>query len=265
MAQEWKEHLDKVADPTFIIKDKINYLDNFLADNGYNTTAEAVLSLLKVGWWNDYVRSRQPNAQSDRFVQDLLQDSALYKEWGQVIQDSTTAGHLDKADQFLQQKGYDCTAIQVDASFMKMRDKNLNYWTNLYGQTIVQKEDSDPATGPAVIVYGDSTVSVGPDKLFGFKYEEGALTWTTDGAGGLLTNPHSGSITFSQINQPKAKDSYIGDIFSGTITFPENSHKTWSGTYRFVGRIGHPQIILKDTSTPLPPLIKTGCSPLPIR
>ncbi|MFB5190731.1 hypothetical protein [Alicyclobacillus fastidiosus] len=240
LKQEWDERLSKVNDPKYKIDDKVSYLDNFLADNGYNTTAEAVLTLLKTPWWNDYIASRQPNKQSDRFVQDLLQDPSLYKEWGQVISDTADAGDLSKADAFLKDNGYDCTAIQVNASFEKMRDQNLNFWTNLYGKTVLQKDGEDAQLGPSVIVYGDSTVSVGPDKLFGFTYEDGTISWTTDGKGGLLTNPHSGAITFSQINQPKSKDDYVGPLFSGTITFPAGTNPKWSGTYSFVGKQGDP-------------------------
>ncbi|WNZ27275.1 hypothetical protein HJG54_30765 [Leptolyngbya sp. NK1-12] len=238
---DWQTHLTNASDPKYGISDKVNYLDNFLADNGYNTTAEAVLSLLKTPWWNDYIASRKPNDQSDRFVQDLLQDSHLYREWAQIIQQSATGGNLDKADQFLKQNGYDCTAIQVNASFLKMRDKNLNFWTGTYGQTIVQPTSGgDAQPGPAVIVYGDSTVSVGPEKLFAFKYSQGTLTWTTDGGGGLETNSTSGSITFSQINRPKSEDSYVGCTFSGTITYPEGTNKNFSGIYTFNGKIGDP-------------------------
>ncbi|BAZ25893.1 hypothetical protein NIES4073_67990 [Kalymmatonema gypsitolerans NIES-4073] len=239
LEQDWQDHLQKASVPQYGIQDKISYLDNFLADSGYDTTAEAVLTLLKTPWWNDYIKSRQPNLQSDRFVQDLLQDTHLYKEWSQIIQECTQSGNLEKANQFLQNNGYDCTAIQVNASFQKMRSQNLNYWTGIYGQTTLKQGDGEAQVGPAVIVYGNSTVSVGPDKLFAFKYEQGVLTWTTEGRGGLEKNPHSGSITFSQISQPKRQDSFVGNIFSGTITYPPGS-KNWSGTYNFNGKIGDP-------------------------
>ncbi len=240
MAQEWKQRLKNVNDPKFKIKDKISYLDNFLADNGFNTTAQAVLTLLKTPWWNDYIKSRQPNKQSDRFVQDVLQDTHLYAEWGQAIQKSTEAGNLDKVNAFLKDQGYDCTATQVNASFQKMRDQNLNYWTGTYGQTSLQADgETKGQLGPSLIVYGDSNVSVGADKLFNFKYENGVLSWTTEGGGSIINqNQSSGKITFSQIWLPKSNDAYVGDIFGGNITYPKDSDCAWKGTYNYSGRVG---------------------------
>ncbi|MFI1967485.1 hypothetical protein ACH429_25810 [Streptomyces pathocidini] len=256
---KWEAKLAKARDPKINKDDKIALLDNFLAK--YNTTAEDVLRLLKEQWWIDYVNASKPNLQSDRFVQDVIQDTALYKKY----QALATAGDMPAMDQWLQGKGYDCTTEQVVASFQKMRNQKLVFWTGLYGQTALtlQKTNGDgskgaspaegeksaatssalPKFGPPLLV-NLKKVSIGLTELIDIDYSAGTLKWE-GGAGSL--NDFSGNIVFSQVNQPEGSsaDDYSGPIFSGTITLPDDitdditSGVTYKkGTYSYIGRVG---------------------------
>ncbi|AOS64523.1 hypothetical protein [Actinoalloteichus hymeniacidonis] len=237
LAGKWKDRLASIK--PLSVPDRIKSLDNFLADHGYATRAEAVLGLLKSQWWLDYVGQRKPNADSDRFVQDILTDTRLYKEYGAQLAKAQAAKDLSVLNSWLTRKDYHCTAVQVDASFNAMRDKNMNYWTGIYGETLVQQGKDKSKTGPALLIYGNTSASLGPDMLFNVTYAKGVLSWQLGKE--PEANPCAGQVTFGTITRtPIHPDDYVGNEFSGTLTYPTDSSADLSGAYSYAGRIGDP-------------------------
>jgi len=241
LASDWQAALDTASGDSIPTSQKLLFLDNFLNDEGYDTTAEDVLDLVKnqPSWWVDYENQRNPNADSDRFVQAILQDADLYQRYGAALDQASAMNppSLDPVNQFLSANGYNCNADQVTASFNKMRDKNLNYWTGMYGLTTVEQGGGTPQPGPALVVYGDTHVGVGSSQLLEFTYADGVLSWDIQTSTGL-PNPCSGKITFSQISQPLTTDAFVGNEFNGTLTYPPTAVGQWKGTYSYSGKIG---------------------------
>jgi hypothetical protein len=242
MKAAWTKLLVLTKTSTDPVSDKVQAIDNFLADWGYDTTGKEVLDLVKTDWWEAYLNAGQPNAASDKFVQDLLADPDLATDWSAAASDDNT-NNTAQLDDFLHQRGYDCTALQVKASFETMRRHNMNFWTGLYGKTtLTPKNGGSPLPGPAVILYGDTDFTLGPDHVMGFSYKMGVLSWDYNDQDPLKANPTRGSITFSHATEPRKADQYVGNLFSGTLELKD----TWAGagiaagTYDFYGQIGDP-------------------------
>lgn len=218
--------------------------DNFLVQHGYDTTGAIVLDLLKTPFWEDHLKAERPNADSERFVQALLTDPDVYKAWNALlVQVSTGAQPISAVDAYLAQNGYQCTSIQVTASFVAMRNHNLSYWSGTYNTTITPRSQTvtteggppgatpttttlsvPPENGPTLVLLGSNTVTlVGPElsqalnksttatsanKLnpgarAQFVYDNGVLTWTA-GFSAKVPAAYAGSVTFSEITQPTA-------------------------------------------------------------
>jgi hypothetical protein len=232
---EWKAKLKAVkANASLTFDVKLEVLDNFLADQGYDTTAKAVLALIKEPFYQAEMKKRRANAASDRFVQDLMTNAQLYHTYMGEVQSAQKAGNTQNLDGWLVQQGYDCTAAQVIASFNNMRNHNMNYWTGTYGQTTVTGADGKAVSGPTLIIYGDTSATLGPDELIQFKYGKGQLSWGTED--GL--NACSGKLTFSQVRKPNQKGAYVGNEFTGTLTYPATGTPPLQGEVAFTGRIG---------------------------
>lgn len=258
--QQWTSLLqniqDQFGDDTSddVYLEKYNIVQNFLVNEGYNTTPDLVLDQLQVGWYEDYVAQFAPNADSDRFVQELLGDSSLLAGWQAAIA-AEMNGQEGAADDFLTQRGYNCTKEQVDQSFLKMRDHTLSFWAGIYGNVVYTPGTSDstsdaasPSTGipgEIITIYSDREFGIGGDvidwQLCNVAYDQGILTWDTDSFGTQVTE---GKLTFSQVTRQSVNDPYVGSEFFGTITYtqdkPVGTH-TYSGTYNVFGRIGKPQ------------------------
>jgi hypothetical protein len=240
MKEAWTTLLAKCkasADPP---STKVQAIDNFLADNGYDTTGKEVLDLIKTDWWEAYLQAGQPNAASDKFVQDLLADPDLATDWSAAASTDDT-NSTAQLDAFLQQRGYTCTALQVKASFETMRRHNMNFWTGLYGTTtLTPKTGGSASPGPAVILYGDTDFTLGPDHVMGFSYTVGTLSWDYGDPSSLTANPTRGSITFSHATEPRKADQYVGNLFSGTLELKDTWIGIAAGSYDFYGQIGDP-------------------------
>ncbi|BAZ25891.1 hypothetical protein NIES4073_67970 [Kalymmatonema gypsitolerans NIES-4073] len=203
-------------------QDAIQAADNFLADNGYDTTATVVLTLLKSPFYEDYLKETSPNDESDRFVQTLLTSTEIYKPWQalltKVVQGQTSSTELDA---FLQQHGFKCSYLQVNASFVKMRNHNMNYWSGSYPNTVITGPNGQSRQGRLVVVYGNNKISLDHDKperhINKLQYNNSVLTWQAD-----MLVKYSGNLTFSEITLPTREDSYTGSVFSGTLTYEED-------------------------------------------
>jgi hypothetical protein len=244
MKSDWTTLLatckDAIANKKATTQECVEQIDNFLADDGYLTTGTEVLNLIKTDWWEAYQKAGQPNAASDKFVQDLLADPDLATDWSNDASDPKI-NNTATLDNFLQDRGYDCTALQVKASFETMRRHNMNFWTGLYGKTtLTPKAGGQPVPGPAVILYGATDFTLGPDHVMGFSYNVGVLSWDYGDAGSLKTNRTRGSVTFSHATEPRKADQYVGNLFSGTLELKDAWQGITAGSYDFYGQIGDP-------------------------
>ena len=249
MNDGWTTLLGQLHDQsTMAVSEREEAIDNYLAEWGYDTTAEAVLDLLSgssTQWWADYLKSKEPNAESDRFVQNVLQDLDLYKAYDTQLTAARSSGSLDSLNSWLTQQNYGCTALQVNASFHKMRDQNMNFWTGIYGDAhlVSQSGGSEVTPAPALIVYGNTNVSLGPIRIYDPQYAQGVLTWGPTSKDGLLHNPCTASLTFSTITAPRDPGdptSYVGNEFEGTLTYTDAAPNVPAGSYTFTGQIGEP-------------------------
>ena len=145
----WQKLLDDLGSQTIDPQKKVALINNFLLQRKYKTTAAVVLDFVKSEWWQSYRKALTATPTSDRFVQDLLTRPVLLAEYNRMIQatlgtDTTGDATADgKINVWMAKKGYDCTTEQVKASWDKMRDQNVNFWTGRYGDTVQQKQDAD--------------------------------------------------------------------------------------------------------------------------
>ena len=240
MATQWNALLAQLKTSTASAQEKAQAVENFVAgDWGYETTGPDVLDLLQASWWVAYEQSNQANDESRRFVQQVLQDTALYKDYSQALGAAQTAGSLAGVDAWLKSEGFGCTATQVNAAFHEMRDKNLNFWTGIYGQTTMTPAGGTAAAGPALIVYGTTNVSLGAIRIYDVSYGNGVLSWGATSKDGQFDNPCTASLTFSQISMPLTAGAYVGNELDGTLDYGSGSGP-YSGKYAFTGRIGEP-------------------------
>ncbi|MFB5190732.1 hypothetical protein [Alicyclobacillus fastidiosus] len=207
-----------------LYRDIMQVADNFLADHGYDTTAEVVLQLLKSPMYQDYLAETSPNSDSDRFVQALLTNASVFKAWQAHLQNVASGGATTASlDAYLHDAGYQCTFLQVNASFVKIRNHNMNYWAGSYVTAIQTGSDETPADtkGPVVVVYGNNRISVNqdePNKLFNrLTYDNGQLSWKAN-----MSVKYAGTFVFSEITAPSKEDNYAGPIFSGTLSWAED-------------------------------------------
>jgi hypothetical protein len=264
LKQQWtslinnvQQKLDPTNDKTY--QEGLTVLDNFLANHNYYTNASSVLTLSNSSWYQEHLQQSEPNADSDKFVQALLEDSTLLADWQTALTNATNGNPVDAADQFLKTKNYACNAAQVKASFIKMRDQKLGYWSGIYGAAVLTFSDSSTQsdgstastasnatsttsnTAPVLVVYGDDKVGFGQDKLDWelnqVQYSQGILQWQPDDFG---TTTHSGKITFNHISMPSKDDPYVGAEFFGTITFTADDPDYANKTASIMGRIGKP-------------------------
>ena len=199
-----------------------------------------VLNLLRTDWWKAYQQTQQPNSAATKFVQNVLQDTTLYKGYSTALSASQKQQSLDPVNSWLQQQGYDCTAVQVNAAFHQMRSVNLNFWTGIYGQTTITQDTAKPQAGPALIVYGDTNVSLGAVRIYDPAYDNGVLSWGPKSKDGTFDNPCAASLTFSQVSMPLTATSYVGNEFDGTLDYGTGGTGPHSGKVGFAGRIGEP-------------------------
>ncbi len=225
-----------------IYQEGLTVLDNFLANNNYYTNSSSVLALLKDPWYQEHLKQSQPNLDSDRFVEALLTDSKLLSAWQTALSNAINGKPTDAAEQFLKAKGYSCNAAQVKASFLKMRDQKLGYWSGIYGAAVLTFSDgdkSDSKMAPVLIVYGDDKLGFAQDKLDWelnkVQYSMGVLEWQPDDFG---TITHSGKITFNHVSIPSKDDPYVGSEFFGTIIFTKDDPNHANKTASIMGRIG---------------------------
>ncbi|WP_025027092.1 hypothetical protein [Caldalkalibacillus mannanilyticus] len=238
LREAWKEINEKVNDAIQQAKQSgqtteqfdtlyhqaLQLLDNFLADHGYNTIASTVLTFLKSPFYEEYLKETSPNDDSDRFVQELMTNKKIFTAWQALLtQVAKGESKTTDLDHFLAEQGFHCTYLQINASFQKMRNHNMNYWAGSYSTILVRGENGTPQEGPTVVLYGNQKISINHDKPDKFSnklsYKASQLTWKAD----MLTK-YSGTMTFSEIALPSKENSYTGPTFTATLTYEKDDH-----------------------------------------
>jgi len=209
-----------------VYQQAIQAADNFIADHNYNTTSDAVFALLKSDFYEEHLKESEPNAESDRFAQALLTDAATFKAWQSLVL-QVGAGTADSTglDAFLAKQGYACTFKQVNASFVKMRNHQLSYWSGTYNTSLVPlvggQPSGAPTAGPTLAIFGYDDVQLVGDTsmpVSELQYANGTLKWKK----GLL-GTYDGAIVFSEIAIPAKSNPYTGPLFSGTFIKPADA------------------------------------------
>ena len=226
LSSQWSKLIDQVnsavkgaSDKDKAYKEAISAIDNFLAAQSYNATAEEVLSLIKSPFYQDHIKESEPNNESDRFVQALMTDAKIYKSWQSlVLKAGSGEVNFNALDEYLANNGYKCTYKQINASFFKMRNHNISYWSGAYTTRKISTSQLRDEEGPNIVIYGKNIVSIDSDMLMRVAnkvlYTNGTLSWDKD-----ILGKSSGKITFSEI-MPNLKQptTYAGPILSGKIT-----------------------------------------------
>lgn len=235
-------------------------LNDIISNAGYQTTADVVIELTKTPFFTNERPDAEPNAESDRFVRDLMTNKDLTADFAGVI-DSIDSGSADSdkaVNQFLQKKGYGCNVLQVYASFDGIRGSNLNYFIGEYEGVVVEdggeafdfrskaersiKSDlkgeaaGEPGPGeikkgPVLLIESDQSVKLDGVSLQNPAYQDNVLSWS-QGNG----NTTSGAITFSEIPRSGLKDPFAGVECFGEITYPQEGTPPLKGTISFYAR-----------------------------
>lgn len=135
LEKSWKKVLAQTQGEDIDADKKLEIIKVFIDSKGYHTTPKALLHLVKLPWWKDHVDASAPNAASDAFVQKLLVNRDLFKNWTEIVKKATDNNDFTDADKTLSALGYQCTTVQVNASFQKMRKQTLAFWSGIYGNT----------------------------------------------------------------------------------------------------------------------------------
>jgi len=198
-------------------------MDNFIADQGYDTTAVSVLSFLKSPLYQEWIGIITPNAAARAFVQALLTQSDVAAAWQKLV-NQVGAGQAttDQLDDFLKSHGFACTYDQINGAFQEMRHHNITYWSGAY-TTAQSVNGGASAPGPIVSLSNSHAASMGLlqvnqtiiDDGAQLKYENGVLSWSSTPA-----VPFSGTITFSTITQKApATGNYVGNVFDAELQY----------------------------------------------
>ena len=228
-------------------------MNELIGGSGYFANATDVLQALT---------KPQPQATPEalRFVANILNDKDLMTGFNDVIMKSypTVDAANTALSSFLTSKGYKCSAQEAFAAFASMRNDVIAYWQGVYTGWVVNDGGGTyantsvtpaqqpaqphalqaravtettplPELGPVLKVSGN-TVTLDDVAIVQYTFTNNALIWkNTDG------NTTSGSLQFGTVLRPTITDTFTGDEFFGTITYPDGA--TRHGVYSFYGRV----------------------------
>jgi hypothetical protein len=240
LRDNWRIFLDKIKKinnnrkhSKELLQQEVDQASNFLSDNGFDCDVKDVLMMLKSDFFLEYQKIQKPNIDSTRFVKDVLSNKNLYNKWLKVV--SKSKNNIDAVNDFLKESGYDCLAIQVVASFRKLRNHASVYWAGAYVTTL-KDEKGNKQKGPILIVSDRGHLSIDKDKpdkrLNKLAFSNGKFTWKADD----LRIKYSAEIQFREQPVAKKGDNYTGNVVFGKITFPKESFNSkYSGQYSIYG------------------------------
>lgn len=222
-------------------------MDELITSSNYNTTA---LAVLQEPLFSENAQA-EVTPEAARFVINLMSSTDLMTKFSQVVAApvSSVDAYNAAITQFLQQQGYSCPALQVISAFIALRNKSLVYWSGSYTSWVTNdggvsygnssarfRAAAAAATGTAptpelgpVLVVSQGGVTLDGTSIAGYAYNNNSLTWASDGG-----NAAAGAVQFATVTRPTINDSFLGDEFFGTITYPAGGPR--SGTYSFYGR-----------------------------
>jgi phosphatidylserine/phosphatidylglycerophosphate/cardiolipin synthase-like enzyme len=225
-------------------------MDELIGGYGYFTNATDVLRAL--------TQPQSPaTPEALRFVANILNDKDLMTGFNDVIMKSYLSVDAANAamNSFLTSKGYKCTAQEAFAAFASMRNDVIAYWQGVYTGWVVNDKggtyantttptpaaqphalqaraataDPLPELGPVLKVNGN-TITLDDVAIVKYAFTNNVLTWkNTDG------NATSGSVQFGTVLRQTITDTFTGDEFFGTITYPDGA--TRHGVYSYYGRV----------------------------
>jgi phosphatidylserine/phosphatidylglycerophosphate/cardiolipin synthase-like enzyme len=231
-------------------------MNELIGGSGYFTTSTKVIDGLKQA-------APAPTLEALRFVGNTLTDKGLMTGFNDVVMKSyPTVEAADTAiNAFLVGKGYKCTVQEAFVAFASLRGDQIAYWQGVFTGWVVndgggsyanataasaqQEQPAQPhalqaraatetATplpelGPVLKVSGN-TVTLDGVAIQKQTFKDMTLTWSSaDG------NSTSGSLQFGSVLRPTITDTFTGDEFFGTITFPVGAVR--HGVYSYYGRV----------------------------
>jgi hypothetical protein len=194
-----------------------------------------------------------------QFLKALAENTAFAQEFYQELQSiySTTESAQDNGqsasvlnqyanttlNNWLEQQGYNTTAIAIFQTFKSLAQSNLQFWTGIYGSTwITSGSDNQNADfAPVLAIVLDSNKKAVPQlcgiPIKNYSFANQTLSWNAkDG------NTTSGKIQFSYTSpinlNAEPPTGYTGPWFKGKITVLSGSNK--SKTYQYYGEIADP-------------------------
>lgn len=229
-------------------------LNDIIANAGYDTTAAAVIELTQTPFFTHTRPNSPATDESDRFVKDLLTRKDLLIPFAALIDsiDGSAADSDAAVNRFLADRKYDCTVLQIYASFAGLRGGNLNYYKGAYTGAVVtdggkafdfNAPQASPTLawhtattgpiqpGPGLVIETDQSIKLDGIALAKPTYCNNLLTWSkADG------NPTSGSLTFSEVPRSGLKDSFCGVECFGQIEYPDSAAPPLQGKLSFYAR-----------------------------
>jgi phosphatidylserine/phosphatidylglycerophosphate/cardiolipin synthase-like enzyme len=260
----WQKGIKDYIDATTDAKaPNLGLLNDIISNAGYQTTADTVIELTKTPFFTNDRPSNQSNDESDRFVKNLFTDKDFLIDFAALVDsiDGDVADSDKAVNQFLKDKEYRCTVLQVYASLVGFRGSNLNYFRGEYAGIVVQdggeafdfRSQSECAKdkphlkrsllpeepsfgqmqqGPVLLIESHQLVKLSGVVILKPTYTDNVLAWNqVDG------NATSGSITFSEIFRPGLKDPFFGIECFGEIVYPDTGAAPLQGKISFYARI----------------------------
>lgn len=244
----------------------IAILNDIIANAGYETSADAVIELTRTPFFTNTRPQNAATDESDRFVKDLFTQKSLLSDFAALIDsiDGDAASSDAAINLFLISRKYNCTVLQIYASFASIRGSNLNYYQGSYAGAVLpdggKAFDFEARTGllrqapeksgaaaqmqaaPLLVVESAQSIKLNGVPLLKPVYTDSVLTWNT--AGGNTT---SGSLTFSEVPRSGLLDPFCGVECFGWIEYPDSAAAPFKGRLSFYSR-RH-----SDNNTPVQP------------
>jgi phosphatidylserine/phosphatidylglycerophosphate/cardiolipin synthase-like enzyme len=227
-------------------------LNDIIANAGYETTADAVLELTKTPFFTNTRPDNQATDESDRFVKDLLTQKALLVDFAALIDsiDGGVATSDTAINQFLSDRKYSCTVLQVYASFAGIRGSSLSYYKGKYAGGVLadggksfdfsarrkpggrlMASVQDVQQGPVLVVESDQSIKLDGVALLQPVYDDGVLSWSRSNG-----NTTGGSLIFSEIPRSGLLDPFCGVECFGEIEYPDAGAGPLKGKLSFYCR-----------------------------
>lgn len=195
----------------------------FVATHPYLRPSERTALSSSKTWTIHAAMKASPADIAAEFVQACLRDPTLSQQWfANAKLYKNGAGTLND---WLKSKGYDTTVNEVDSAWSGELGQGLDIYSTTYSTLIGGK------VGPLLII-SKGTVTFDSVKIKKFTFASSVLSWSqTDG------NASTVRITLVVLTdddgKPLPPGSYIGPMFSGTLTDANHAANT-----TFLGRVG---------------------------